>query len=229
MRSGKTYIEEHQMNEKPKILDRVEEAGYKVFENGDYDLNIIGERNPNGKPDQFDDILHIAYKENGLWQCESFQVTTDPGLYFLKNPSNVKGTAILAEGQYRGAYRIDYHRKKYKALCQRSGSVKVHRIPNYDDEKINTSNDLSKYKIDEGYFGINIHRAHSSRELLKDSIGKYSAGCTVFRRPQDLDRLLVLCGLQIKTHNWQTFTYTLLGEPTQRPSKKPKRTKKVKS
>ena len=43
------------MSVRPPILDQVEAAGYKVFDTGPYDLNIIGERNPNGTEDAFDD------------------------------------------------------------------------------------------------------------------------------------------------------------------------------
>ena len=138
------------MNKKPWILAAVAKAKHKVFDNGDYDLNIIGLRNPKGEPDKFDDLMFVCYKKNGLWQMESFQITTDPGMHFLKNPANVNGTAILKAGQYRGVYRIGKHR------------------------------------------------------------GKYSAGCQVFKRAEDLDRLLWLCQMQIKTHKWPTFTYTLL-------------------
>ena len=43
--------------ERPAILARVEKLGFVTFTNKDYDLNIIGERNPNGEADQFDDWL----------------------------------------------------------------------------------------------------------------------------------------------------------------------------
>ena len=81
-------------------------------------------------------------------------------------------------------------------------------------------------KTQDGYFGINVHRAHSSREL--DNVGKYSAGCQVFRRSEDLDRLLVLCKKQIQEHpNWkQQFSYTLL-EESEIKKKKTARKKKA--
>ena len=44
--------------ERPEILDRVKALGFATFESGaDYDLNIIGERNPRGRADHFDDRL----------------------------------------------------------------------------------------------------------------------------------------------------------------------------
>lgn len=202
------------MNKKPWILEAVAKAGHKVFENGDYDLNIIGYRNPNGKPNKFDDLMFCCYKKNGLWQMESWQITTDPGLHWMEKPLNVKGTAILKAGQYRGVYRIAKHRGKYNALCQRGGKMTVWRDNNKDD-----SYDYEDTQT--GYFGINIHRAHAEREI--NHVGKYSAGCQVFRRREDLDRLLWLCQMQIKIHKWETFSYTLLDVAEEATKKTTKR------
>lgn len=206
------------MNNKPFILKAAEAAGHKIFETGDYDLNIISVRKENGTPDAFDDILFVCYKINGLWQQESFQITTDPGVYHLNKPGRVEGTAILKAGQYQGVYKIGYHRGKYQALVQTGGRVTVWRDDNRDEF-------LDMNKTQDGYFGINVHRAHSSREL--ETVGKYSAGCQVFRRSQDLDRLLSLCKRQIQEHpNWkQQFTYTLLEESELKPKKSTRKKK----
>ena len=59
----------------PKILQRCKELGYVVFDGlADFDLNIIGERFTE-EPNKFDDILHVIYKINGLWQHEQFKCT----------------------------------------------------------------------------------------------------------------------------------------------------------
>ena len=52
------------------------------------------------------------------------QCTTLPGLYWLENPMNSKGCAILKEGQYKGVYEIDLHNGKYEAICQRLGPAR---------------------------------------------------------------------------------------------------------
>ena len=52
----------------PKILQRVKDLGHVVFDSqADFDLNIIGERFTI-EPNTFDDVLHVVYKCNGLWQ-----------------------------------------------------------------------------------------------------------------------------------------------------------------
>jgi len=50
----------------PSILQRVKDAGFAVFESTDYDMNIIGERNPQGEVNKFDDWIHIVFLEGGL-------------------------------------------------------------------------------------------------------------------------------------------------------------------
>jgi len=205
------------MQELPQILKDVLAAGHLIFDTGDYDINLIGVRNPNGQPDKYDDILFVVYKKNGLWQVESFQITTDPGLYFLKNPINVLGTAILCPGQYRSVYRVDYHRGKYKALCQRR-PVKCFRDNNKD--KII---DMNAGSTSTGLYGVNLHRSHADYEV--DTIGRYSAGCQTLRRAEDLDRVLHLVDMQFKTHpNWdKAVTYTLLAPEKKGPAAKGKK------
>ena len=47
------------------ILQRVEAIGGKVFTQGDWNLNLVGIRNPEGTPNKFDDEMHVIYKEGG--------------------------------------------------------------------------------------------------------------------------------------------------------------------
>ena len=47
---------------KPPILDKIEDAGHQIFENGPYDLNLFGIRSKNQIPNSFDDWLGCAYQ-----------------------------------------------------------------------------------------------------------------------------------------------------------------------
>lgn len=185
--------------------------GYAFFENGNYNLNIIGIRNlfnafkKDGilkitQTDKFNDGLVVIYKVNGVWKTDVYEITTDPGLSLLRNPTNSKGTAILVPDQYRSVYRIDLHNGKYKALCQRGGSVKVYRDKNRDNQL-----DFNPLTIDKGYFGINIHKAGLSSEI----IGGYSAGCQVFHYVKDFNAFMELVENSRKIYG-NSFTYTLL-------------------
>ena len=119
---------------RPEILDYAESLGYKVFESGAYNVNIIGVRSADHKANSFDDVIHCVFKdEDDQWVHKSWACTTEPGNYWLENPTNVNGTAILVPGQYRGVWKIDKHQGKYAALCQRNGKVKTYRDDTKDD------------------------------------------------------------------------------------------------
>jgi len=190
-------------NERPAILNRVAAMGFPVFENGDYDINIIGVRSAERHAGAFDDVIHLAFKVDGIWQHHEFAATCDPGIYWLENGRS-EGTAILVPGHYRGCWQLGLHRGKYTALTQ-CRPVQVYR-DNNRDEII----DMIEENIQEGIFGINIHRAHSSAEV--QSVGKYSAGCQVIQRSFDFDVLINACEEQAKTRGWHTFSYTLIEE-----------------
>ena len=131
---------------------------------------------------------------------EVYQCTCDPSAEQHVNPTNEKGVAILKAGQYRGVWRLDKHRGQYTALCQRGAAVVVYR----DNTGDNKSDHINE---DKGFFGINGHRAHSTR--LVHSTKYYSAGCQVLRHPASFARLIALCEMQ--RAKWgDSFTYTLL-------------------
>lgn len=183
---------------KKTMLDK----GYKFFESGDYDVNVFGIRLKTDT-NEFDDALGVAYMKKGKKVLDIYTGTTDPGLYWLKNPLNAKGAAILAPGQYLGAYRKDLHQGKYSALCQKSGTVKVFRDNNRDEIHDMTMNGEG-FK---GFFGINIHRSNPYTESYK--VGKWSAGCQVYSKVKDFDKFMDVIGLSAAIFG-NKFSYTLL-------------------
>ena len=189
----------------PRILDIVQSKGYAVFTRGAYNLNIIGVRSASRVSGEFDDRLHVVFKDTqGCWIDICFKITTDAGLAYMHSPMRDTGTAILVAGQYRGAYKIDKHRGKYDALCQRGAKVKIYRDNNRDEIL-----DHDPDTISTGWFGINIHRSHSTREVTQ--VGKYSAGCQVFPNPDDFALFMALVYRSAALYG-DTFTYTLLEE-----------------
>ncbi len=198
----------------PPILKLVKASGYVVFEGpSDYDLNIVAIRAAGlDLTDQFDDLLCCVYKENGQWTANYWPITTDPGKYYLETASQdfkVSGTAILAPGQYRGAYRIGPHGStKYLALVQTGNAVTVYRDSNRDDE-------YDHVNAEKGMFGINIHASSTDpyrKNETASKVGKWSAGCQVFKRTRDYQAFMSLCQKQILYTGYDTFTYTLLEE-----------------
>ena len=162
----------------------IEDKGYAFFTNGNYNVNIIGIRNPNQIANSFDDTIICAYKVSDQWVVKEWQITTDAGKYWLQHPMNSKGTAILVPNQYRG--------------------VEVWRDDNKD--QILDFNDVSKQW---GYFGINIHRSNPHTESQK--VEKWSAGCQVFKKIDDFNEFMEICN-KAKDEWGNSFTYTLINE-----------------
>lgn len=188
-----------------KIRDFYQEHQYRWFDDKKpYNVNIIGYRTKNTKPYAFDDFLYLIYRDNHLnWVIKQYAVTTDPGQYYLKNPINVNGTAILVPGQYIGAYKVGLHRNEYQSLVQ-AEKVKVYRDSNRDEIL-----DFDPKTVDEGYFGINIHRAKKSGTT--ESIGLWSAGCTVFSKNYEFNQFMSIINKSKKLYG-NRFTYTLIEE-----------------
>ena len=159
-------------------------------------INIIGIRTSNTAANSFDDWLYLIYEGDKTY---SFPITTDSGAYWLKNPLNVEGTAILVSGQYLDSHVIDLHQGEYEALKQQK-PLKVWR-DNTKDTTLDTSGEIY-----EGLFGINIHRSnpHTQSKVVE----KWSAGCQVFQKVADFNFFMETC----KNSGEQAFTYTLLEE-----------------
>lgn len=188
------------------IASVMSKKGYAFFTNGYYNLNIIGVRRDNNKKvtNLYDDILLVMYKTTKGWQKKVYNITTEPGTYYMrKELVNPKGTAILVPGQYRGCWKLGNHKGKYKALVQKR-PVKVYRDGNMD-----MIYDMYPETINEGLFGINIHR--SNEGYTRQTVDMYSAGCQVFNDPRDFESFIRLCEEQAKIYG-NSFTYTLIDE-----------------
>lgn len=181
----------------------VKAKGYVWFEdtkNKGYDVNIVGIRNSatgNKVTNLFDDYLTISYKVGGEWKFHIWPATTDPGTKGVMEYGNKAGVARLVEGQYRGSHTMRLHAGKYEALGQNK-PVKVFRDPNKDMKYDET-------KIQEGVFGINIHKAGKDSTYVEN----WSEGCQVFKRVKDFDVFMSICKKAAKIHG-NKFSYTLL-------------------
>jgi len=163
---------------------------YAFFENGEYNINIIGIRNSaTGAKvtNAFDDKLVVAYKLDGVWIVKEYPITTDNG----------GGTARLVCNQYRGSHAIGLHQGKYEALKQ-CGPVTVYR--DYTKDGIYQTD-----KTETGVFGINIHKAGVDSTRVDD----WSHGCQVFKRVADFNEFMLLAK-KAATFHGNRFTYTLI-------------------
>ena len=187
-----------------QVETAVKKKGYAWFEGAkDYDVNIVGIRNSatnNQLTNRFDDWITVSYKLNGVWQYNIWTCTTDPGVTHTRQRLlNPMGVARLVPGQYRGTHQIGLHQGKYSALVQR-GPVKVWRDANKDAKYDET-------KIDEGLFGINIHR--SSPTGTSTQVDGWSAGCQVFANINDYSKFMRIMENARQVFG-NKFTYTLI-------------------
>lgn len=167
-----------------------------------YELNIVGLRSKSVIPNRFDDEIHVFYKVSTLnWHYHVFKATTDPGTFWLRQPMQPQGTAILAEGQYRGAYALDLHQGKYLALCQRNP---VTVIRDYNRDAVLDFNNGQKTS---GVYGINIHRANA--QGATKTVDRNSAGCQVFENAKDFDLFIAMCQKHRQLYG-NSFTYALV-------------------
>jgi len=185
-----------------KIKEVIEGKGYAFF-TGNYNINLIGVRNPDNVNEWNDTFLLVYQIGSTKVVHEMNDFTTDPGSYYLqKKFLSPKGCAILAEGQYRGVWKLGMHGKKpYPALVQLGGPVTVYRDRDKDNEL-----DFNPDSKEKGWFGINLHHGYDSADINWNS-----AGCQVFKYSSDLNKVLSVVRTSKNLYG-NSFTYTLLNE-----------------
>lgn len=130
----------------------------------------------NGTLDKWDDLCVV-------WQCQHNgtaniikvwdKVTTEPGRFYTVNPCNINGAARIAFGQYK-AYMIGTHGSSRRTMHQgfrEELPILVHRDLNKDGKRTGD-------KIQKGVFYCNWHSTIGGN---LNSIGRWSAGCSVFQ------------------------------------------------
>jgi hypothetical protein len=187
-----------------QIEDAVKSKGYAWFDSDkDFDVNIVGIRNSatgDRLTNKFDDWMTVSFKVKGVWQYHIWQCTTDPGVtHTVQKLLNSKGVARVVPGQYRGSHQIGLHQGKYSALVQRT-PILVYRDAN-QDYKYDTG------KMEEGMFGINIHR--SSATGTSAIVDGWSAGCQVFANINDYSKFMTIMNKSREMFG-NKFTYTLI-------------------
>lgn len=200
----------------------IERRGWRFFDRGALNLNIVGVRGPSRQSGVFDDVICVVYRdappdgmggdEEGLeWVAEVYAASVDPGPRYLASPINPAGCAILKEGQYPGAYRLGWHGpQKISALVQAGGPVTVYRDDDRDRVLSIPPQDATPME-QRGRFGINFHPAGLKLEAVADGpFTGASAGCQVFASREDHDRHWMPVLRRARDLYGNAYTYTLL-------------------
>ena len=183
---------------KSKIISAMKAKNYNVL-TGENELNIVGIRSLKSNPDKFEEKLALFFTKNNKEHFILYPITTLPNSYYLKNPINPKGTAILVEGQYSDWKTYIRGSGKYHALMQPD------LIPVYRDNNKDKKIDLDPTTIESGYFEIELHRFNEDI-----SVRKQSAGCQVFRNNDDYFGFMEAVRESIA--DGKEITYTLIND-----------------
>ena len=81
-------------------------------------LHIVGIRKARNTPSRMDDEIWFARSVSGGWDMRVVPAETEPGIYYLQNPMNPKGTASVAPGWYPDLWVRGEHKGR-PALQQR--------------------------------------------------------------------------------------------------------------
>lgn len=185
---------------KEAIEKAVKAKGYKWFDDKDLHLNIVGVRNSDTGlkvTNAFDDKITVSYLKDGKWIYKEWMNTTDPGTKGVMEYHNVNGVARLVPGQYIDSHFLGLHQGKYEALKQQK-PVKVYRDANRDMK-------YDEINIQEGIFGINIHKAGADSTYVEN----WSEGCQVFKRAAEFEEFMTIARASNKA-GYKSFTYTLI-------------------
>lgn len=181
----KTYEEIEQMFKEHKY----------AFFKGELNLNIFAIRT-NVNTNIFDDFIYLVYEQDGKKIVKSYPCTTDAGKYYLNNPMNKQGTAIMIPGQYRSAFAIGKH-TSYEALRQ------IAPIKYWRDNDKDSEHDMNG-KIYEEIAYTNIHKAG----VDSTNVNNWSAGCIVYKKSKDFDEMMKLVHKSAEKYG-NKFTFTL--------------------
>ena len=185
------------------IINRFKKHGYKLFTNGDYNLNIFGIRSKSRRAGFFDDKIGCLWKENGIMQCFIANGTVDCGEVYMRKPMHPDGAAFMVEGQYLGLWELGiFHNTP--ALIQ-AKPVKYYRDNDKDDII-----ELDPDTITEGNIGLFMHSHFQAGDEAK-LIFNSSAGCQVFAKNKDFNYLIGLCHQALARYG-NGFSYTLFND-----------------
>lgn len=201
------------------ILDKMSQLGHVVFRDTskDYNVNLIALRYGDGEvTNRFTDLFTcLIPRSDGTFEAYGWPCTTTPGRYWMLNPMNPGGTAIIAPGQYRGSHAIGMHNRTKQPPLKHEALVQVGPLRYFRDDNQDNVYDYDTSTIEEkNWQGLNIHRASAYND--SKTVDRWSAGCVVFSNPKDFAEFISFA--KQAARNWgNSFSLTVIdaqNEPT---------------
>jgi hypothetical protein len=187
-----------------EVIEMIQSYDYPI-DKRPFKLNIAGIRDAKDTTSlTFDDIIaYWYYDNNGTINGRAARGTTSPSKYWLENPMNPKGAAILITGHYPDTWGIGMHKGKYEALVQQKPVTVI---------RDNDRNSYLDFFADTttGLYGINIHRSSRGKDDIT-FISQDSAGCQVFQNEDDFNEFMRLARISRDKYG-NKFSYSLIDE-----------------
>lgn len=169
-----------------------------------FEVNLLGIRSAKVAGKYSDTICCFFTNRNNDIYWRQYPASTVPTGYWLLNPLNKKGCAILATGYHKDIWVDGLHNGKHPGFLQRGGNVTIFR-----DRSADMNIDLDPNSKEVGMFGINMHRYWSS-DLKTD---KSSAGCQVLDQAH-VNEILLCWQWEKNTYKSKFLSYGLIDEET---------------
>jgi len=192
-----------------KIHDVMRENGMKVFETP-FSVTLGGIRTKDNASNKFNDWLFASYftKKGGI-SAVIVEGTTDAGLYYRLNPSNIEGTAIIQHGkQYRGVYQYQNPELNPKQRGHKGKEAfrQIKEMDYWRDPDRNKYLDFKGKTFTEKAF-TNGH----DMGTLGNNVDKWSAACWGATE-ENMDLLYMQALIQIEHGLGDIFSYAMLHE-----------------
>lgn len=193
-----------------QIIAAMLARSHAVFRRGKHakNVNLVGLRAIPGTLDAFDDLTCLFWEEDdGTWTLEAYACTLDPGKPGLEHPTRSDGTAMMAAGQTRGAFKFGTHHPgtdgAYECLVPVSviPVIRFHSVADF--EAGNGTRSASN--------ATQIHHANSQHPSTV--VGAWSLGCDVIADPLEFAEFMEHCHDSEAEGNGSTFTWTILDWP----------------
>ena len=164
----------------------IKDKNYKLFDKGDYNLNLVFERTNDTYTNYFTDILHILYKVNGKDVLLSLPCTTKPGIKGSTDTpityKDVTGTAVIIPDQYSRSFRFidsyeEFSKYPYLRLIDNA------KLKYWRDGDRDTTIDKNEEYLDN--FHTHIH-VMSNKGVIGKPINNWSLGCMGLEEPNML-------------------------------------------
>jgi len=189
-------------NEYARIRDMIIDAGGNFKVGKPFLFGVRKENRTEHNKDIFNDVIGVLYGANKIFYCVG---TTDPGIYWTKNPyPGYDGAARLCLGVYNNPWMVGRRKfGKRMSTVMRQDGAKMRIRRDIDKDGISDASDPMK----DGWYQIQFHPMGFTNTDHK--IGRWSAGCQGPKSYDDFVTIIEIVKAYEKQHPKSKYSYAL--------------------